>query len=53
MKILIQTFSLMPNLEDNEATKEAEENIIIIRVEVATSNLLNRRRVKTITKFLV
>jgi len=43
----------MPNLEDKEATKEAEEDIIIIRVEVATSNLLNRRRLKTITKFLV
>jgi hypothetical protein len=57
MKILIQTFSSMPNLADEEVdiedTKEAGEDIIIIiRVEEETSNLLDRRRVKTTTKFL-
>ena len=58
MKILIQTFSSMPNLADEEVdiedTKEAGEDIIIIiRVEEETSNLLDKRRVKTTTKFLV
>ena len=57
MKILIQTFSLMPNLVDEEVeievTKEVEEDtIIIIRVEEVISSLLNRKRVKTIIKFL-
>jgi hypothetical protein len=47
----------MPNLADEEVdiedTKEAGEDIIIIiRVEEETSNLLDRRRVKTTTKFL-
>lgn len=57
MKIQAQTFSLMLNLTDeevdNEDTKEAGEDINNInRVEEAASSLLNRKRVKTITKFL-
>lgn len=56
MKLPIQTFSLMPSLADEEAdiedTKEAGEDISIIRVEEATSSLLDKRRVKIITKFL-
>jgi len=47
----------MPNLVDEEVeievTKEVEEDtIIIIRVEEVISSLLNRKRVKTIIKFL-
>jgi hypothetical protein len=46
----------MPSLADEEAdiedTKEAGEDISIIRVEEATSSLLDKRRVKIITKFL-
>ncbi len=55
MKILIRIFLLMPNLvvEEVDIEDTKEEGVDIInRVEEATSSLQNRKKVKTITKYL-
>jgi len=55
MKILIRIFLLMPNLvvEEVDIEDTKEEGVDIInRVEEATSSLQNRKKLKTITKYL-